>query len=171
MPSGTMELVVNLHEDELPIYDASRTDHCKRFSGAVVCGAYGKPFVIDTREHVSVMGVHFKPGGAFPFLGAAASELADSHVDLESLWGTSDVELRERLCAAILSSSSVASSSAQKAFNSLVPIRALQVTLRFPANRSCWRRRAVTTRSRICAEVSPVRSAVISRNLTAGTST
>ena len=83
MPSGTMELVVNLHEDELPIYDASRTDHCKRFSGAVVCGAYGKPFVIDTREHVSVMGVHFKPGGAFPFLVPAASELADSHVDLD----------------------------------------------------------------------------------------
>jgi len=56
--------------------------------------------VIDTREHVSVMGVHFKPGGAFPLLGAAASELADSHVDLESLWGTSAIELRERLCAA-----------------------------------------------------------------------
>jgi AraC-like DNA-binding protein len=100
VPSGTMELVINLHEDELRIYDASRTDCCKRFSGAVVSGAYGKPFVIDTREHVSVMGVHFKPGGAFPFLGATASELADSHVDLESLWGTSAIELRERLCAA-----------------------------------------------------------------------
>ena len=45
-----------------------------------------------------------------------------------------------------------ASSSAQNAFNCRVPIRALQVTLRFPAKRSCWRRRAATTRSRICAE-------------------
>jgi len=38
VPSGTMEMVINLHEDELRIYDASRTDHCKRFSGAVVSG-------------------------------------------------------------------------------------------------------------------------------------
>jgi len=63
----------------------------------------------------------------------------------------------------ILSSSSVASSSAQKAFNSRVPIRALQVTLHFPANRSCWRCPALTTRSRIYAEVSPVRSAKLDR--------
>jgi AraC-like DNA-binding protein len=44
--------------------------------------------------------VRFRPGGAFPFLGAPASELADTHVDLEALWGTSAIELRERLCAA-----------------------------------------------------------------------
>jgi AraC-like DNA-binding protein len=29
-----------------------------------------------------------------------ASELADAHVDLEALWGTSAIELRERLCVA-----------------------------------------------------------------------
>jgi AraC-like DNA-binding protein len=46
------------------------------------------------------MGVHFKPGGAYPFLGAPACELADRHVDLETLWGPSAAELRERLCAA-----------------------------------------------------------------------
>jgi hypothetical protein len=43
------------------------------------------------------MGVHFKPGGAFPFLGIPAGELADTHVDLETLWVRSAVELRERL--------------------------------------------------------------------------
>ncbi len=46
------------------------------------------------------MGVHFRPGGAFPFLGAPASELADAHVDLEGIWGTSAMDLRERLCEA-----------------------------------------------------------------------
>ena len=50
-------------------------------------------------------------------------------------------------------------------------IRALQVIFGLCRNRSCWRRRAVTTRSRICADVSPVRSPAISRNLTGGTST
>jgi AraC-like DNA-binding protein len=43
------------------------------------------------------MGVHFKPGGAFPFLGPPAHELADSHIDLEAIWGRTAAEMREQL--------------------------------------------------------------------------
>ena len=43
------------------------------------------PLVIDPRELVSVIGVGFKPGGAFTLLGIRASERADAHVDLEEL--------------------------------------------------------------------------------------
>jgi AraC-like DNA-binding protein len=100
LPSGTIELVINLRDDELRIYDAAQPERCNRFSGSLVSGAYGGFFVIDTAEEVSIMGVHFKPGGAFPFLGLPAGELADAHVNLETLWGRSAVELRERLCDA-----------------------------------------------------------------------
>jgi hypothetical protein len=101
VPSGTLELVINLHEDEFRIYDPVDVEHCKRFSGVMVSGAYRGSFVIDTREHASVMGVHFKPGGALPFLGAPPGALADAHADLEVLWGRRRAsELRERLCAA-----------------------------------------------------------------------
>jgi len=99
LASGTQELVINLHEDAFEIRDAS-TRHDRRFSGAIVSGAYGSFFVIDTRAHASVIGVHFKPGGALPFLGLPPGALADRHVDLEALWGTRARELRERLCAA-----------------------------------------------------------------------
>ena len=97
-PSGTIDLVINLHENELRFYDSVNPALCKRFSGAVVSGTHSRPFVIDPRELVSVIGVRFKPGGAFPFFGTPASELADTHVDLDALWGTSATELRERLC-------------------------------------------------------------------------
>lgn len=100
LPSGTIELVINLRDDELRIYDAAHPNLYKRFPGMLVSGAYGGFFVIDTAEEASIMGVHFKPGGAFPFLGLPAGELADTHVDLETLWGRSAVELRERLCGA-----------------------------------------------------------------------
>jgi AraC-like DNA-binding protein len=100
LPSGTIELVINLQDDELRIYDAARIDSCKRFSGALVSGTYGGSFVTDTAEERAVMGVHFKPAGAFPFLGVPADELADTHVDLEMLWGQSARDLRERLCEA-----------------------------------------------------------------------
>jgi AraC-like DNA-binding protein len=97
--SGTIDLGINLHENQLRIYDPGQPERSKRFSGAVVSGTHSRPFVIDPRELVSVIGVRFKPGGAFPFLGTPASELANTHVDLDVLWGTSATELRERLCA------------------------------------------------------------------------
>ncbi|MEO8184280.1 MAG: helix-turn-helix domain-containing protein [Deltaproteobacteria bacterium] len=98
LPSGTLELVINLHENELRIYDPSSVHSPRRLSGAIVSGAYRAPFVIDTREHASIMGVHFKPGGAFPLLGALPGELGNLHLDLETLWSGLATELRERLC-------------------------------------------------------------------------
>ena len=100
LPSGTTELVINLHEDEIRVYDPERPDRCRRFSGAVVSGVYGKPFIVDTREHASIIGVHFRPGGAFPILQLPVNELRDTHVDLGAVWGAAAFELRERLCGA-----------------------------------------------------------------------
>jgi AraC-like DNA-binding protein len=99
LPSGTMELVVNLRDDEFQIYHPAAPELSMRHPGAMVSGTYARSFVINTAQHASIMGVHFKVGGAFPFLGFPASELADRHVDLEALWGGSARELRERLCA------------------------------------------------------------------------
>src|SRR5262249_57961740 len=81
LPSGTFELVINLRDDELRIYDAAQPERCNRFSGALVSGTYGGFFVIDTAEEVSIMGVHFRPGGAFPFLGLPAGGRARRQVD------------------------------------------------------------------------------------------
>jgi AraC-like DNA-binding protein len=100
LPAGTLELVINLDEDEFRIYDASASGSPRRFPGAIVSGAYRRPFVIDTREHASVIGVHFAPGGAGPFLGVPPGDLADTHLDLETLWPRRAAELRERLCEA-----------------------------------------------------------------------
>jgi methylphosphotriester-DNA--protein-cysteine methyltransferase len=99
LPSGTVELVFNLIDDEIRIYDPVELDCCRRFSGAVVSGPYRTCFAIDPAQHASIMGVHFKPGGAFPFFGAV-DELADAHVNLDAFWGEWAVELRVQLAAA-----------------------------------------------------------------------
>jgi len=98
LPTGTLELVINLRQNELQFYDAERPEICSRFSGAIISGAYGRSF--EPTAEAFIIGVHFKPGGAFPFLGLPAGDLADTHVDLESLWGPSAGQLRERLCEA-----------------------------------------------------------------------
>ncbi len=98
VPGGTMELVFNLDEDELGIFETEQLDSYKSFSGAFFCGAYARPVFVDTRPQV--LGVHFKPGGAFRFLGIPANELSDCHVGVEEVWGKCARDLREQLCAA-----------------------------------------------------------------------
>jgi AraC-like DNA-binding protein len=98
LPTGTLELVINLRQNELRFYDTKLPENCSRFSGAIISGAHGRG--IAPAAEAFLIGVHFKPGGAFPFLGLPAGELIDTHIDLDTLWGLSAVRLRERLCAA-----------------------------------------------------------------------
>lgn len=46
------------------------------------------------------MGVRFRLGGAYPFLGDAADQLQNRRVALEDLWGRSAIELQARLMEA-----------------------------------------------------------------------
>lgn len=100
LPSGTIELVFNLREDEIRIYRTDDLNECSRYSGAVVSGPYKHGFASDTTEEAFIMGVHFSPGGAFPFLGVSGDELTNAHVDLDQLWGRSARDLRDRVCEA-----------------------------------------------------------------------
>lgn len=93
LPSGTFEIVVNLVSDEIRVFDS-------RYSGAVVSGAYERFFVIDPLQHASIIGVHFRPGGAWPFLNVPPDEVGGAHLDLETCWGNSARSLRDRLCSA-----------------------------------------------------------------------
>jgi len=102
LPDGSMELVVNLNEDQTRLYDAHDTEKFQTLRGPVVVGAHSEFFVIDTAEQHTVAGVHFKPGGAFPFLGLPAGELHNTMVSLEDLWGSLADQLRERLLEAAM---------------------------------------------------------------------
>src|SRR5262245_9746307 len=94
VPSGTLEIVINLHEDEVRIYHPSDARRFTRYRGAVISGAYRSHFVIDTRAHASIIGVHFKPGGAFPLVGVPPGSLLDQHVNLEAVWGACAADFR-----------------------------------------------------------------------------
>jgi AraC-like DNA-binding protein len=100
LPTGTFELAINLRQNKLSFFDPSRAENGSRHSGAVVSGAHGYSFAPVAEKEIFIIGVHFKPGGAFPFLGVPAGELADTHVDLGTLWGPAAGRLRERLCEA-----------------------------------------------------------------------
>jgi len=99
VPNGAFELVIHLTNDEVRVYDPTNPGSCRRYSGTVVSGVYSRFGVIDSQEHSSIIGVHFRPGGAFPFFGIRSDELADTHVDLETFWGRDAGNLRDHLCS------------------------------------------------------------------------
>jgi len=85
LPTGTVELVINLREEAGRGFDG------------VVAGLHSRFFVLESGQPTSVIGAHFKPGGAFPFFTLPMDELRNRHVPLEMLWGKGAVELRDRL--------------------------------------------------------------------------
>src|SRR5687768_5684854 len=87
LPSGTIELVINLLQDQVRFDKTMHSAHVQRFSGVVVSGTYSAVFEIDAMQHAAMMGVHFRPAGAFAVLGVPLTEFTDAHVDMAAVWG------------------------------------------------------------------------------------
>ena len=96
-PDGTFKVVFNLQDDEFRIYDA-REDACvRKFTGAMVSRPSAAPFVTDSTEESSILGVNFRLGGALPFLGFACGEPGGSHINLRDVCGCRSAEIHGRL--------------------------------------------------------------------------
>jgi AraC-like DNA-binding protein len=70
------------------------------YAPAIFCGARTDCFVIDTSRQERVIGIQFRPGGAFPFLRMPAHEAANATYALDDIWPGDAVLLREELLAA-----------------------------------------------------------------------
>jgi AraC-like DNA-binding protein len=100
MPGGDMGLVINLYEDRTRAYDPKSLECVRSWSGSLVCGVRTTAEIVDASELRDTMGVHFKPGGSFPFFDLPAGELRGVNVGLEELWVEDGRFLRERLLTA-----------------------------------------------------------------------
>lgn len=73
LPEGTMELVIRLDS--------------QRASNSGISGPRSRSMFIERATSDRLLGIHFKPGGAFPFLGFPLGELHNSGITLTDLWG------------------------------------------------------------------------------------
>ncbi|HET7793392.1 MAG TPA: AraC family transcriptional regulator [Rhizobacter sp.] len=101
LPTGRADIVIPLLEGQAltRFVDASDAQG-QRFTGGVIHGAQDHATVRATHGASSVVGVHFKPGGAAAFFGGALPELRNHTVLLDALWGPSARVLRADLQAA-----------------------------------------------------------------------
>ena len=100
LPDGRLAVIINLREDRLRVYESEVPSRFQTLRGMIVAGPRSEFHVIDTHCQQFIIGLHFKPGGAFRFLPMPVHELAGAFVGLDQLWGAEAVRLREQLLAA-----------------------------------------------------------------------
>ena len=83
LPTGTTELVF--------------TVDAKGRVASGVAGARSECLLLDTSTPFSVIAVHFRPGGGYPFFGAPSTELHNRSVTLDLVWGGYAASVTDRL--------------------------------------------------------------------------
>jgi AraC-like DNA-binding protein len=97
LPRGAVTVIFDVGQrQQLNFYAA---DGKTRLSvpPAFVTGSHTASYVSNIAADEPVMAVHFRPGGAFPFLGIPLSELENTYVGLDQVWGRDGLDLHERL--------------------------------------------------------------------------
>jgi AraC-like DNA-binding protein len=100
LPDGTFELIINLQDTPRKLFHRIDSDQHDAFKRGWISGAQAKFLMIDALPGSSMIGVHFRPGGAAAFLGIPAHELAGRVVELNAIWGNTVWDWRDRLLAA-----------------------------------------------------------------------
>jgi AraC-like DNA-binding protein len=96
LPDGAMELIFNLGDAQRLCATGDLKRHTV-FRHSWLSGERTEPIVIDEAGTVDLVGVRFRAGGAWPFIGVPLREFSDQVVELESVLGPDISELRDRL--------------------------------------------------------------------------
>jgi AraC-like DNA-binding protein len=96
LPTGWLDLEVNLG-DAIQIYDASGTKSVATCVDSWWVGVWSTYGTVEWPLSIQLIGIHFKPGGAYPFLKFPLSELHNQIVSADVILGHYAADLRERL--------------------------------------------------------------------------
>lgn len=99
LPVASLNLMVNLG-DSFQVYEPDEAEPFVTCTESWSVGLWSTYHIVDWPMSVQLFGVHFKPGGAYPFLQFPLSELNSQVVPLDAIWGQYGPEMRERLYAA-----------------------------------------------------------------------
>src|SRR5271154_1147120 len=64
---------------------------------AFITGSHAASYVSNIVAGEPVMALHFRPGGAFPFLGIPLGDLEDAYVGIDEVWGSDGRDRRQPL--------------------------------------------------------------------------
>lgn len=95
-PMPSAHLFINLG-DPVVLRDPEASAPPATFADGWFMGVWTRRFLIEYPARVQVVGVHFKPWGASPFVGVPAAELVDRWVPVDAVWHRSLDRIRNEL--------------------------------------------------------------------------
>jgi AraC-like DNA-binding protein len=100
LPDASVELIIDLGDGAKKLYDRRDTLKYAGYNRCWISGMQRRFLIIGAECGSSMMGAHFRTGGAAPFFGFPISELTGSVVELDLIWKREILSLRERLLEA-----------------------------------------------------------------------
>ena len=97
LPDGAIELIIDLDTEPKTIFDDEGSDHFRTVSRAWISGERTRYIIIGAARNQSMVGIRFRPGGAYPFFKFPISELSESVTELDLIWGGLVDEIRNQL--------------------------------------------------------------------------
>ncbi len=96
LPDGAIELIIDLDSKPKTIFESEDSDRFRTVTRAWISGERTRYIVIGATNQ-SMVGIRFRPGGAYPFFSFPISELSDSVTELDLIWGRLVADIRDQL--------------------------------------------------------------------------
>jgi AraC-like DNA-binding protein len=96
LPDGSMDLLIDLTETPKKLFHNDEGTIYTTYKRSWVSGMKTKYILIDASVS-SMIGVHFRPGGAYPFFDFPINELNNQTVETELLWNTAIHRIRDAI--------------------------------------------------------------------------
>lgn len=93
LPTGTIEVIINLGSPS----KVFRKNDIRLYKDYWVCGMFMESILHEPVAETHMIGISFKPFGAYSFLNIPLFELKNKQVDLDLIWGNEASELKELL--------------------------------------------------------------------------
>jgi AraC-like DNA-binding protein len=97
LPRGAVTVIIDVGQRQQVDFYAADGQTRLTVPPAFITGSHTVSYVSDIAADEPAIAIHFRPGGAFPFLGMPLSELENTYVGLDEVWGRDGFELHERL--------------------------------------------------------------------------
>jgi AraC-like DNA-binding protein len=97
LPDGAIEMIFDLDPEPKSIFEDELSTGFRTVKKAWISGERTRYIVIGAARNQSMVGVRFRPGGAYPFFRFPISELSESVTELDLIWGRLVEEIRDEL--------------------------------------------------------------------------
>jgi AraC-like DNA-binding protein len=96
LPDAAMEFIIDLTDSPKKLFNGTTTEF-RTYRNAWISGMHRRFIVIGAENKSSMIGAHFRTGGAAPFFRFPLSELAGDVVELDLIFKREILALRERI--------------------------------------------------------------------------